>query len=288
MELETKVNTLKPLSRKQKLATVIRRFSPELADLVEAFWFRQHTRRWHWDLQCTVASKLYPNGTISVLTGPFRGMIYENRVYFGPITPRWIGSYEMELHPVIEEIASGGYEVIVDIGSAEGYYSVGLARRIPGVEVFSFDTDLISRYQQRRLARLNEVTNLHIDGFCDHGKLEKLLRRRACVICDIEGWEVVTLDPLRVPNLATADILVEIHPFRGLSGEQCGAVLEERFRNTHSLHRVHMENRQSSQFQHVLKPLSEEEAQQALDEHRGREQQWFWLRSRQEPGAGTL
>ncbi len=269
-----------PRSRKQKVAETIRRICPKLADMLEAHWFRQHTRRWHWDFQKEIAAKLYSGSPITVLSGPFRGMIYENRVYFGSITPRWIGSYEMELHPVVEEIARGHYEAIVDIGSAEGYYSIGLARLIPETPVYSFETDWISRWQQKRLARFNKTANLILAGFCHHQRLEEILKRRACVICDIEGWEIETLDPARVPGLARADILVEIHPFKELSGTQCGMLIEERFRDTHAIRRIRMEVRTVDRFRGELSPLTENEAQEAMNEHRGREQEWLWLKSR--------
>jgi len=55
----------------------------------------------------------------SVLHGPFRGMRYprsslasRNRI------PILFATYELELHPVIEEVASKRYDSIIDIGCA--------------------------------------------------------------------------------------------------------------------------------------------------------------------------
>lgn len=59
--------------------------------------------------------------------GPFAGMKYINKAHGSSLTPKIIGTYERELHPFIYEIADKQYDCIVDVGSAEGYYAVGLA-----------------------------------------------------------------------------------------------------------------------------------------------------------------
>ena len=55
--------------------------------------------------------------------------------------PKLIGSYEEEVHPIIEEIIRRRYSIVVNIGCAEGYYAVGFALRIPDAIVYAFDVD---------------------------------------------------------------------------------------------------------------------------------------------------
>jgi hypothetical protein len=59
--------------------------------------------------------------------GPFRGMRYEaNRV---AATQKLIGAYERELHPWLERVLAQRPTRFVDIGAADGYYAIGIARR---------------------------------------------------------------------------------------------------------------------------------------------------------------
>ncbi len=66
-----------------------------------------------------------------VLDGPFKGMAYPVRAAEGARAARVLGAYEAGLEPVIETIIRRAYATVIDIGCAEGYYAVGLARRMP-------------------------------------------------------------------------------------------------------------------------------------------------------------
>lgn len=59
--------------------------------------------------------------------------------------PYILGSYEEELHEVVEEIIARSPAVVVDIGAAEGYYAIGFARRLPKTTVFAIDLDSRAR-----------------------------------------------------------------------------------------------------------------------------------------------
>ena len=76
--------------------------------------------------------------------GPFAGMTYVRGVSCANTISRLLGSYEAELHPVVEQVISRSYPTVIDVGCAEGYYAIGLARRspqLPGVRL---------RHQRRR------------------------------------------------------------------------------------------------------------------------------------------
>src|SRR4051812_47368421 len=61
-----------------------------------------------------------------VASGPFRGMRYT--ACAAGVAPKVLGTYERELHDWIVGLSSRGYECVVNVGCAEGYYAVGLAR----------------------------------------------------------------------------------------------------------------------------------------------------------------
>ena len=92
---------------------------------------------------------------------------------------------------------------------------------IANLEVFAFDVDPIARRQARRLARLNGVSGrVRVFGECTHFKLNELITGETFVVCDIEGHELVLLDPVKVPGLKEADLLIEVHEESASAGIQ--------------------------------------------------------------------
>ena len=76
--------------------------------------------------------------------GPFKGMKFLDEVSEGCYLPKLLGIYESELHPFIKYIVEKKPDTIINIGSAEGYYSVGLKRLLPETNIFSYDIDPVS------------------------------------------------------------------------------------------------------------------------------------------------
>jgi hypothetical protein len=148
-----------------------------------------------------------------VLAGPFAGMRYIRASGSG-LLPKLVGSYESELHGAVLESLGRGYEVVVNVGSGEGYYAVGYARCLSQAVVHAFDADPLARQRLGMMATLNGVAaRVRIGGFCSPASLQSLLGGRCLVVCDCEGGEGELLDPERVPALRGADILVEMHDF---------------------------------------------------------------------------
>lgn len=236
--------------------------------------------RQHRALQQSVRRHLFPNGKISVLSGPFQGMLYLNEIVWGPITPRWLGSYESELHPLIQQIIQRAYNCVIDVGSAEGFYAVGLARAIPNCHVYAYDIDFISRRQVRRLAQLNNVhRRITIGGYCRHSEIQATaVPHDTILICDIEGLESDLLNPAQCPALRTTDILVEIHDLKinPLNEE----TLTERFASSHTIQRIEETSRLAwlKAHQQLMSSLPENLHLPALSEGRHKENPQVWLR----------
>jgi hypothetical protein len=89
---------------------------------------RVHRRLFEDDRRAFYEKIYQGNAEPRVLTGPFRNMLYLNTSEFGPIAPKWLGSYEMEIQDLVGELCKRGYATIAKIGPAEGYYAVGFAR----------------------------------------------------------------------------------------------------------------------------------------------------------------
>ena len=165
--------------------------------------------------------------------GPFQGMDYGVPASEGGGAPRLLGVYETTLAPIIDDIIASDPELVIDVGSAEGYYAIGLARRLHHATVWARDASAIARRKCRRLAQLNGVEDrIEIGGQMTHADFDICLRHRSVVICDIEGGEADLLQPQLAKGLYGADILVECHPD---SVKDIIATLRARFEATHNI-----------------------------------------------------
>ena len=171
-----------------------------------------------------------------ILGGPFAGMEYVSHATEGALVPRLLGTYESELHPHLRAMMAGGVDCVVDVGCAEGYYAVGLARMAPEVTVYAYDIDEKARRACADLAAKNGVADRVIVGgeFAPDG-FEAFAGRRALVMVDAEGAEVDILQPALSPSLAGMNVIVETHD---LYRANAMATIVERFRPTHDILRV--------------------------------------------------
>jgi 2-polyprenyl-3-methyl-5-hydroxy-6-metoxy-1,4-benzoquinol methylase len=170
---------------------------------------------------------------LTVKHGPFKGMIYpEMKAVGSSLVPKLLGSYEKELHPVLEKICSNDYCEIVDIGCAEGYYAVGLAMRIQTAKVFAYDTNNEAIYLCKQMALMNNVAERLVTGsFCDVTTLRSIpFTRKALIISDCEGYEKKLFTQEIVPSLAHHDLLIEVHDFIDI---EISSIIRQRFQNTH-------------------------------------------------------
>ncbi|MCX8156411.1 MAG: hypothetical protein N3J91_08200 [Verrucomicrobiae bacterium] len=227
--------------------------------------------------------------------GPFKGLRYP---------PGWadsrfekiIGAYEAELHPVVESLCATPYADIVNIGAAEGYYAVGLARRIPAATVHAFEMDEARRQMCRAMAELNGVAaRVHVLGVATVEALRQLplsgtqtpragaVMRSGetrgqpgpLVVCDCEGAERELLNPEAVPWLAGADVLVEVHEFMAPGVAE---VLRRRFAGTHELQVIPTAGLAYAHYPQ-LQQLTFAEIHAMVGEERSRLMEWFWLKS---------
>lgn len=180
-----------------------------------------------------LANTLAARDGTTIAHGPFAGMAYPIQASEGGRAPRLLGSYEASLHPVIETVIARAYPQVLDIGCAEGYYAVGLARRMPASTIHARDSNPKARALCADLARANGVADrLRIGPEVTHADLALCAQAPTFVLCDIEGAEDALLDPSLAPALAQADLLVEAH------GPAIVSRLTQRFAPTHRITRI--------------------------------------------------
>lgn len=172
------------------------------------------------DLQGTAPTDpelaLQLSADLTVLRGPFAGLVYPDARSFGSsLLPKLVGTYEIEIQHLVEHLCATAYARIVDVGCAEGYYAIGLAKRMPGASVLAVDVNPSALKMCRLMAeangvkeRLTCVTTLPEDWTADfkHG-------HRSLIISDCEGYELELFSSKLIGRLAHCDILVESHDF---------------------------------------------------------------------------
>lgn len=176
----------------------------------------------------------------TVLGGPFEGMTISRETSWGH--DDWLskiaGAYEAELQAPILRAVERAPSVVINVGCAEGYYTIGLARLLPNAAVYAFDTDPEARAICAKMAEENGIASrLTISGRCTPPDLSRLtaLCSRVLVVMDCEGAEIELLDPQKVPSLAHSDIIVETHDF---CAPRATETLQGRLWPTHEVFRI--------------------------------------------------
>jgi hypothetical protein len=259
---------------RRNVRKLIWRYAPSLYEPLLASWVRlNHYRSDRIEAQrAPVAEKFVQRYGHVVQGGPFRGMKY---VADTPSTSlaQLVGCYEAELHLPLRTVIESRPTVIIDIGCAEGYYAVGLARELPDCTVFAFDIDVRAQKLCRELALLNGVGDRVIVGAeCSPAELERRLAPGAFVFCDCEGGERDLLDPAQAPNLRSANILVELHDHVFVDFNLTEAILA-RFKPTHEITLISQATRKAADYPSIADFLPGDQSL-CLFEHRLPDQQW--------------
>jgi hypothetical protein len=175
---------------------------------------------------------LQQSGTV-VQQGPLAGLDFLPQSAEGCHVAKLIGTYEQPLQPHVEAAIARGYATILNIGCAEGYYAVGMARRMPATRALAFDLDSNARTTCAALAAKNGVAErITIDELFQPQDFAAHAGGDTLVFCDIEGAERDLLDPAAAPALAGMDVIVEAHEclIPGVT-----RLLVERFTQTHDI-----------------------------------------------------
>ncbi len=176
-----------------------------------------------------------------IRSGPFQGLRFTWEKWdenFSIPAAKFLGSYELELVPVIERLLRRPFAHFVDVGAAEGYYALGWAFRNPHIEVTAFELLANGRAEMARLAKINGVeSRLSILGKCEVPDLARALTRPgpSLLMTDVEGYEEVLLDPVAIPALVRTTILFEAHDcYIPAVGQKICA----RFKPTHDIEEI--------------------------------------------------
>ena len=168
-----------------------------------------------------------------IIAGPFAGQIYItcDEDFIEP--SMLMGVYECELHSAIEKVLREPPALFVNVGASQGYYAIGFARRAPRSRHVAFEVYQPRIAQMKRAMAANSAA-IELHGECSPESLQNALEQcdRAFIIVDVEGYERELLDPIKVPSLVHAKMIVETHdqPSNNITEE-----LAHNFRSSHKL-----------------------------------------------------
>lgn len=147
-----------------------------------------------------------------VWQGPLQGLEFLPRSTEGCHVAKLLGCYEQPLQPFIEAAITNHYPVVLNIGCAEGYYAVGMARRMLDTRVLAFDCNEQARQVCATLAKSNGVDErVEVGAHFIAADFSCYAGQRVLVLCDIEGGEEELLRPELAPALRGFDLIVEVH-----------------------------------------------------------------------------
>lgn len=233
--------------------------------------------------QRAVADYLRSAVGCTVQGGPFQGMALPDDSSWGvgDLAPKILGCYEGELHGSVNRAIGRRPELVVNVGCAEGYYAIGLARLLPGVPVHAFDLDEKALAVCQQAAEQNGVGGqLTVGGRCDLPTLCRLVEgKRALVVMDCEGGERDLLTPASLGALAQSDLIVENHDFIDRS---ISTTLTQLFNASHDLKIAREGMRDPAAFPFMRK-LNGVDRMLAVCEFRPEVMTWLIAWSKQRP-----
>jgi|GEM_PF-1277963 len=205
-----------------------------------------------------------------VITGPFEGLDYNGtRSFCSTLYPKLLGTYEHELETVVKAAIDQAYDLVVDVGAADGYYAVGFAFKNSNTKVIAYEQDPRARMELANLVKINGVSKqVAIEGRCDPSTLLKLPAERGLMIVDCEGFEEQLLGSDAISHLKNWDFIIETHD--GYHPE-ISERLTKRFGATHRvqwIEAVHDMNKADLIDLHILKNIPRRQIDRLLSENR--------------------
>ncbi|MDX2110994.1 MAG: hypothetical protein SFY80_12205 [Verrucomicrobiota bacterium] len=217
--------------------------------------------------------------------GIFSGMHYLQTSIGSALYPKLLGTYELELTEVFEELFQLKFPRIIVVGAAEGYYVAGCAMRWQSTPIIAYEADSGGREVIERLLKINgcNLSTISIRGFCNASDLAHDLDggNGGLVIMDVEGAEDTLLPDSLPEGLDACHLLIELHDCM-VPG--CGDRLVKRLGHTHVIREIHTRSRTLADIQiprnYLKRILLKPYLLQWVDEGRPGPMRWIYCTPR--------
>lgn len=196
--------------------------------------------QWGWQRKGELLDLVYERTGGKVYQGPFEGMTIVRKFSWGDgdTAGKLLGIYENELYPAITHLTKIlDFDLVLNIGCAEGYYGLGLARNLPNTLCALFDINPTAIAICRENAKVNNINNVQFNTDCSVENIRSYLEasKRPFVIMDVEGHERVLLDLEVIPELSKTTVIVESHDCN-IPGTT--DLIVDRFKETHDVYTI--------------------------------------------------
>ena len=213
--------------------------------------------------------------------GPFKGMVFSQDHWWGASdrSAMLLGIYEEEILNSLMSIP-GKYNVFVNIGAADGYYSIGalISRKYNmsyAFEISAKGRDIISKN-----AALNKVSKkLKIFGEATKDFYKEIPKKhidKSVILIDIEGAEFSLLNREVLEHIKKSIIFIELHDWIFKDGKKKLEILMKDIRPFFKVSTLRTASRDLSRFSE-LSEYSDSERWLIASEGRPRLMSWLRL-----------
>lgn len=217
---------------------------------------------------------------LAVKNGPFKGMKFPDFSDRGSGNfPKLFGSYERQLHDLLEEIFKNNYSEIINVGCEYGYYAIGCALRMPNATIYAYDTLVSCQEECKKNAAINNVDDrVIVAATCTAKTLQEFkFKTKGLVISDCEGYEKQLFTKENMSNLTNCDVLVEVHDF---DDKLTGEYLRNVFAQTHDIRTFDSLSDHVKVGRYIypeLNHLNYDQKLYLLEEGRGATMEWYFF-----------
>lgn len=216
--------------------------------------------------------------------GPFKGMKLNQASWWGrfDLISKILGTYEPHIVDRLVVFAEQGGKTFVDIGSADGYFPIGLTSAAIFEKAYAFEISGEARAKMQIAIELNGCGEKIVIGEEANAQtLQKVMEasKDAVVLIDIEGAEYDFLDDAVLGMIKNCRVICELHPWLAKDGQQKEQDLEARANKIFRVSFLQRETYEPNKFS-VLEEFSDDERLLSCSEGRGENTRWMLLEPR--------
>lgn len=215
-----------------------------------------------------------------VVSGPFKGA----KATESATVHDWnklMGIYEFYLHPYFEAAIAANPMVCIDVGAAQGYYTLGMAHRLPLSRHIAYEMDEGER--KKLLSAITELDpglNIDVRDECTLNRLKSdlLSSDSGFLLMDCEGGEKDLLTEDVHDCLSRWHILLEVHDYHAPGA---GEKIMQIFKDSHDISLCWSKDPSPSDLAQIapfpLNYLCKEAFRDMFDEKRGGAMRFLYL-----------
>lgn len=145
--------------------------------------------------------------------GVFQNIKYESILNLqAGIVQKLFGVYEIEISSHLLGFFKNRYDYVINIGAAEGLFSIVFEKSLPNTPVYSFEQDFNTRMLFRHMCSINQCNNVVVAGSFDLTTVNDIdALKRGFIFSDCEGFELSVFSKANIHKFENCDLVIETH-----------------------------------------------------------------------------